>query len=88
MVVLSIDASPYPDNFTWLKDGVDVVPNENVMVGVDYIRFIELTPDDAGTYSFNTSNSEGPGPQVSFELDVQCTSIFVFMNRIIAKGHA
>ncbi len=86
VVELSVNANPYPETFTWLKDRVDVVPNESVMVGVDYIRFIELTTDDAGTYSFNTSNSEGPGSEVSFELDVQCTSTLLFMNDIIAKG--
>ncbi len=45
MVVLSIDVNPYPENFTWLKDGVDVVPNESVMVGVGYISFIVLTTE-------------------------------------------
>lgn len=71
-VMLAVDANPYPSHFTWLKDGVEIIPDDRVMIGVTYIQFNPLNREDSGEYTVRANNSEGSGPPQSFELDVLC----------------
>ena len=68
---LGLDGSPFPEQFNWLFNGVELLPSSEITFGIDFIQFSSLSTSNAGNYRVTAANVAGSGSG-EFSLIVLC----------------